>query len=294
MYRFLLTIFFVFGISTFLFAQKDPDLDNLKWSRRAADQKLVEKGLASNFTVVSIDDQQGAWLIKELDNIKKWCLTRWGLPDYQMTKECRIFCIPNKDLAKKLFNITESKWEIKRKDNKIEMSVLWLILDDKPIKVVPQFLSQVCFAGLEEEFNVNLNWALVRGMSLLNRSPDVIRQDMLKMKDLFVKDSPLFLSKKMFETTEEEYKALSLEDRKLFDLQSMYLTLMLRKEFGEAKMQGFLKLSSNNPKEDVFKTIYKFENFESFDSKYFEYMRDLSKGLEGKTPDSYLEIKAVK
>src|SRR4051812_26115945 len=74
----------------------DADLKNLAWNRYTTE----------NFAILSIDDEQGRWLAHNIEHIKKWCLTRWGFPEnsrHLFTKECRVFCVPDKILMKKLF-----------------------------------------------------------------------------------------------------------------------------------------------------------------------------------------------
>ena len=73
------------------------------------------------------------------------------------------------------------------------------------------------------------------------------------------------------------------------------LCLMLRKEFGEVKLQGFLRLQSKNKPETVLGMIYGFKSYSQFDRQYVRYMKDLCADLaDDHTPDSYLEIKSVR
>ena len=69
------------------------------------------------------------------------------------------------------------------------------------------------------------------------------------------------------------------------------MCLFLRKEFGEAKLQGFLRLSSKNKVEDVFKMIYGFDSFCDFDLSYGRFNKDLKIALNKKlVPNYYLTI----
>ena len=58
----------------------DPVLKDLAWNRYAT----------KSFVIMSIDDAQGKWMSDNLEVIKIWCLERWGFPDFQFTKECRV------------------------------------------------------------------------------------------------------------------------------------------------------------------------------------------------------------
>ena len=70
---------------------------------------------------------------------------------------------------------------------------------------------------------------------------------------------------------------------------------MLRKEFGEVKLQGFLRLQNKNRPESLLDMIYGFKSFAQFDRQYVRYMKELCADVsDNLTPDSYLEIKAVR
>lgn len=259
----------------------DPELKNLQWNRYTS----------GNFTILSIDDGQGKWLASNLGKVKTWCITRWGFPDVEFSHECRIMCVPNKQLMKKLFGLEQSKSEVRRKNGQIEMTVVWLVLDDKPAKTVPTFFTPVCMAEFEARHNVKMPFFAIRGMSLLNATVPEIRQQLGSLGQTIAKDSPVFISQKMCTMTEEDYNKLKVEDKKVFDTQAVALCLMLRKEFGEAKLQGFLRMANRNTPEDVMRVVYRFRSFAHFDASYARYMRDLTNDIyRSKTPDSYLNI----
>lgn len=262
----------------------DPELKNLQWNRYTTE----------NFTILSIDDGQGKWLHQNMEQIRKWCLSRWGFPDFKFTKECRVFCVPNKQLMKKLFNLQESRFEIRRKNGQIEITAMWLVLDDKPAKVIPTPLTQICLAEFEARYGTSVGFWAKRGMSMLNGTVPEIRGHIQQLSGMVLKDQPMFVSQKMFTMTEEEYFKEKAENQRIYDQQAVALCLMLRKEFGEAKLQGFLRISSKNNAEDVMRVVYGFQSFAHFDKSYFRYMRDLANDVNaGKTPDSYLEIVPV-
>ncbi len=258
----------------------DPEFKNLEWNRYKTD----------NFVIMSIDNAQGKWLNDNIDKIRSWCLTRWGFPEFKFNKECRIFCVPNKDLLKKLFNLDQSKVEIRK-----DVNVIWIVLDDKPSRTIPPPLTQVCIAEFESKHNVKIGWWFKRGASILNGAIPDIKQTISGLNDVLKKDQPIYVSEKMFTMTEDDYLKESLENRKIFDQEATALCIMLRKEFGEAKLQGFLRISSSNNPQDVMKVVYGFNNFAQFDKQYIRFMRDLTFDvLNNKTPDSYLEIKPVR
>ena len=102
----------------------------------------------------------------------------------------------------------------------------------------------------------------------------------------------LFISEKIFTLNREEYYKQSLDHQRLFDCQSIIICLMLRKEFGQVKLHGFLKISDKNI---AIHKIYGFKNLNHFDKQYIRYMRDISSDIAAnKTPDTYLKIVAAK
>lgn len=261
-------------------ASTDFELKDLEWNRYATE----------NIVIMSIDNEQGKWLSENIDKIRSWCLTRWGFPESKFTKECRIFCVPNKQLLKKLFNLEQSKVEMRS-----DLTVIWLSLDDKPVRLLPPLLTQICLVEFEARHNVNISWWYKRGASQLNGSVEDIKQSISGLNDMIKKDQPIFVSEKMFTMTEEDYLKQTIENRKIFDQQAIALCIMLRKEFGEAKLQGFLRISSKNNSQDVLKVVYGFSGYEHFDKQYISFMRDLTSDvLNNKAPDSYLEIKPVR
>lgn len=269
-----------YGVS----APADTDLKGLKFNRYTTD----------NFVILSINNAQGKWLSENLEQIEKWCLSRWGFPEKNrsgFTKECRIFCVPNKDLLKKIFNIDEPVAEARKKDGKLEITVMWLVLDAKPSSSVVPYLTQICLTEFEEKNNVNIGYWFKRGASLLNRPIFEIKKDLVDLASVIKKNEAIFASDQMFTFTEEEYLKQSEENKKLFDQEAIALCLMLRKEFGEAKLQGMLRLANRNNPQDVLKVVYGFSGYNHFDKQYIRFMRDLSADiLKGKTPDKYLEI----
>lgn len=254
----------------------DPDLKNLEWNRYVVD----------NFSILSIDNGQGKWLSENLASIRQWCLTRWGFPESKLTKECRLFCVPNKPLLKKLFGLEQSKFEIRK-----DVNVIWLVLDDKPAKVIPPHLTQICFSEFETVHNIKIGLWFKRGSAILNGPTSEVRQNIASL-DV---SKAGFLSEKMFTMTEDDYNKETFENRKLYDQQAVILCILLRKEFGEAKLQGFLRLTSRNNPQDVLKVIYGFSGYSHFDRQYIRFTKDLNSDIvNNKTPDSYLEIKPVR
>lgn len=261
-----------------VFAQEPVANTDLKWNRYKTE----------NFAILSIDNDQGKYLSENIEKIKSWCLIRWGFPDAKFTKECRIFCAPDKATLQKLFSISESKFEIRK-----DLNIIWLSLDENPTKVIPPCLTQIVLTEFELKHKVNIGWWFKRGSAILNGAIPDIKNNFSNLFEIIKKDQPLFVSEKMFTMTEAEYNQQNLENRKTFDCQAVAMCILLRKEFGEAKLQGFLRICSKNNSKEVLHVVYNFDGYSHFDKQYIRFMKDLTANINI-APDAYLEIKPVR
>ncbi len=190
---------------------------------------------------------------------------------------------------KKLFNLDQFKLEFRK-----ELTVMWIVMDDDPAVVFPKNITQVAFTVFEIKNNIKIGWWFKKGSAALNATLPEIKTLLVDLNSLLKKDEPIFVSEKIFAMTEAEYLLQSNDDRKRFDMQSMALCLMLRKEFGEVKLQGFLRLSNSNQTKDLLKLIYGFNDFNHFDKQYLSFMHDLSSEVVvNHVPNSYLEINSL-
>jgi len=190
----------------------------------------------------------------------------------------------------KLFNLDRSKIEFRK-----DLNVMWVLLDDKPERTVAPFISQVCLKEFEYKNSVKLSIWFKRGSSYLNGTLSDIRQNILSLSDMLKNEETVFSSQKLFSMSEDDLSKEGYQNREIFDRQSLALCLMLRKEFGEAKLQGFLRMANKNDSKSVLKFIYDFDSFDGFDKQYVRFMKDLTSDiLNNKTPNSYLEINSAK
>lgn len=241
-----------------------------------------------NFTILSIDQSQGLWLSQNIDKYYDWTLRRWGFSPKSPSKEIRIFCVNEKSLFKKMFNLEQSTFEIKK-----ELIVLWVLIEKSPMEISND-ITLVAIEEFENKHNVNFGWWFKKGCSILNGSLSEIK-DINKINSRLKADEQIFGSKEMFTLKEDDYQKLSSDSKTIYDQQAMILCLMMRKEFGEAKLQGFLRLSDKNDTQNVLKLIYKFNDYKHFDKQYIKYMKELSADIiNNKTPDFYLEVNEVK
>lgn len=282
--RNILILIIVFFLSCVAFSQELIVPENIKTNLQQNEEMHWNRYVAGEFTVLSINDSQGNWLAKNVGNIKSWSLNRWGFPNFSLKRECRIFCVPNSAYMKKLFGISDSQVE-ERED----VLVLWLVLNDKPQKVIPRYLTQLLFLEFQKEYKTNLGYWFIVGSSSLNTTTNEIRQN---LSDISLKK--LYTAQEIFELSSAAFNNLDEDGKKLYIKQCMYLCLMLRKEFGEAKFQGFLRYCVLQDAETSLQSVYGYKNYSEFQSKYLRYIKDLNLDLQNnKTPDSYLEIQNV-
>lgn len=257
----------------------DPELKDLVWNRY----------VTKNFTILSIDNDQGKKLADAIESCKTSSLTRWGFPDVKFSKECRVFCVPNYSLLKKLFNLNASKVQFRK-----DLNVIWTVLDVEYDKSILPAITQVSLSEYESVHNSSLPLWFKKGCSNLNNSLDDIKKNLKFFHDIAKKEQFSHTAEQMFSFSEDEFNKQSIDNKKTFENQAACLTLMFRKEFGEAKLQGFLRMQGKNKPESVLKLVCGFDGFSQFDKKYVSYMKDLCGDIsEDKTPDFYLQIKAA-
>jgi hypothetical protein len=211
------------------------------------------------------------------------------MPDVDLSSECRLICVDDKDLYKKLFGLTESKVEIRRdKNGKINLSVIFLLLNDKPSKTIPIPLTEVCIAELEQQYDVKLNLCSRRGISLLNGTLGDIRNNVLLLYTMVKNNNEIYFSKGLLTFDAAKYNKETVENRITYDCCAMVFCLMLRKEFGEDKFIQFLR--SPNP-ETALLEVYGFSSLDQFDNAFKQYIMDIGQDISNeKTPNEYLQI----
>jgi hypothetical protein len=264
----------------------DPLIEGKEWNRWTS----------KNFTVCSINNQQAQYLHEHLELLKSWAFARWGLFDVDFDAECRLICVDDPELFKKLFNMNETNVEIRRdKNGKIELSVIFMLLDDMPSKVVPVPITEVCLAEFEQKYETKWPWWSSRGISMLNGSLDQIKSNIKKLKSDIDANRPMYFSESLMKMNKSQWEKLSDEKRALFDRNALALCLMLRKSFGQNKLHWILNKSADGKDgESVLKDQLGFRSYNHFDQNFKRYMIDISRDVtQGKMPDSYLIISAA-
>ena len=186
-----------------------------------------------------------------------------------------------------MFGIDSSKVEVRRKDGDIEISVLWLVLEEKKPSQVAPYLARASFAEFEHQ-GLIVPWWFIRSAEILSSSGNEIKTILNGVTSF---DNKKLNCEAVFNTKLEEYQKLSDEDKKLFDQKCLVLCLMLRKELGEVKLQGLLTLENKNKIEKVLNFVYGYSSIQEFEKKFSLFCNDLSRAVVKKEiPDSYLQI----
>jgi len=268
------------------------DLDDKVWNRWETD----------NFVILSLDLNQGLYLYNNLENIKNWTFTRWGIDNipfqkrvykegFPMEPECVLVCVPNEEYLKKLFRLEGDYSEVQKSGNMVR-NICWISLDKKPSEIIPTAITTMCLNQLEKVTNKEFNFWIHRGVSRLNGTPDQIRETILFANRHVHKNKAMFFSESLFNMTKEEWLSLNEEEQKMFDAEALMMCLLIRKEFGQNNFLQFMY--SENKQQDIQKNI-KFKGYDELDATFKRYVLNLSEDVKtNKTPDSYLQINAVK
>lgn len=225
------------------------DLRGLVWN----------KWNTKNFIIISIDKDQGLYLKNNIEKTKTWLITRWGLDDFDFTGDCKIVCVSNKELLKRIFKLENSKFEIrKNKDGKIQLSAIWFSLEDKNMPTAE--IMKICLAeyGLANEIPDFCN----QGMCFLSRDFEFIKNNILQNKD----------------------SILDIEfSKSMTDVQAGVVCLLMRKEYGQENFIEYLKKKNLS--------CYGFDNEEKFQNTLSRYCVNLLEDLKNnKTPKDYIKI----
>lgn len=259
------------------------ELEGLQWNRWTS----------KNFTVCALNDVQAQYLNKHLELVKVWTLARWGLYDVDYSVECKVIAVDKPELFKKLFNLDSTRVEVRRDDKGvIKETVIFLLANDNPSKIIPVPVTEVCLAEFAQKHNIKLGYWSTRGMSSLNGSIDQIKAKVLEVKPLIEKNEPIFFSKGLLEMNAENYQKLDDAKRKLYDDCAMMFCLLLRKEFGQDIYIKFMKTASESDPEAAIKSVLGFKDYSALDATFKRYMFDLTRDVSmSKTPDHYLQIR---
>lgn len=220
------------------------------------------KWTTKNFIILSIDKDQGVYLKNNMEKIKTWLLTRWGLSDVNFDGECKIVCVSSKKLLKRIFRLDGSKFEVRKDQNgKIQTSVIWFSLEDYEKDIAMFELMNICLSQFENKYKKDLPSVCKKGMAFLSQEPEVIKHKIL----------------------EEPTSEISFE-KELNDVQCGVLCLLLRKEYGQ---DNFIKYLSSN---DF--NCFGFTQKEKFNETLNRYYRNLLEDIKtNRVPNEYLKIK---
>lgn len=228
-----------------------------------------------NFIILSIDKKQGTYIKNNIENIKSWIVTRWGLSDFNFSSECKIICVSNRELFSKLFKIDQIHYEI-RKDNedKIKLCAIWMCYDD--LEKIPYCLSDICFSEMEQNKNKKIPFHIKKGMCYLSKNLDTLKKEMVDLPKEKVSYENIS-SKKI-----EDIKDNALGN---YEKQCAIACLLFRKEYGQINFVNYLSDNDLNKNFGI-------NNAKILDEILNRYYENLLSDLkEDKVPNDYLNIR---
>lgn len=244
-------------------------------------EKFDVKGLVwnkwdtDNFIILSLDKSQGYKLFRNIEEVKKESLEKWGFANLAAENDCKIVCVSNDDLLKKLFRLEKTHAEVIKDGSGNFSSSIWTTNNsDISAEILYVFLLQ----------DDKLKWWVKRGIYNLTKN---------EIKDIKsnIPETPENLSK-IVAITEKDWQNKSDLEKKDFDKNASLLCLFLRKEFGQ---NNFIEILKSAQTEKEIAEVLGFKNSEDFEKVFKRYSQAIYKDkMENKIPDDYLKIQGVK
>jgi hypothetical protein len=255
------------------------ELEGLRWNRWTS----------KNFVVCSLNDPQAEYLYKHLELVKGWIFNRWGLYDIDLSAQCKLICVDDPTLFKKLFNLDKTKVEIRRDSNgRITETVVFLLIDGPPSLTVPVPLTEVCLSEFAQKFNCEFKPWSMSGMAHINGTIEQI-------KNKLEYSGKILEAKNLIELNQQDYSKLPEAEKEAFDSTAVFFCLFLRKEFGQDKFLTFLQKNSQGESEDAVKKVLNFNDYNHLNDAFTRYVKDLGAQIKSnKVPDFYLQINEKK
>ena len=241
------------------------DVKGLVWNKWDTD----------NFIILSLDKPQGYKLFKNIEEVKKQSLEKWGFVDSVVENDCKIVCVSNDDLLKKLFRLEKTHSEVIKDGSGNFSSSIWTTND-------ADISAEVLYVILLQDNN--LKWWVKRGIYNLTKN---------EIKDIKsnIPETSDNLSK-IVAVTENDWKNKPELEKNNFDENASLLCLFLRKEFGQ---NNFVKILKSKQTEKEIAEVLGFKNSEDAEKVFKRYAQAIYKDkMENKIPDNYLKIQGVK
>jgi len=271
-------------VSTFSYAQEQVVPYPVENPKQTLQPEIPEdlKGLVwnkwstKNFIIISIDKNQGLFLKNNIEKFKSQLFDSWGIKDVDFKGECKVVCVSNKKLLKRIFRLDDSKFEVRKSENGDISCVIWFSLEEKNNDFPIFELMQVCSTQLEAELNDSVPLFCKRGMGLLSENFESIRTRLLENN----------LDKISFNdiSSKKEQDLKNQKEMNDFDVSSAVVCLLLRKEYGQDNFLNYLH--TKNIGEFGINNIEKLN--EIINRYYGHLMEDLK---NNKTPKDYLQVK---
>lgn len=132
-----------------------------------------------NFVVISLDKGFGLKMRSEAERARSGLAERWRLTPPPGSR-CKLVCVPDALMLKRLFGLSEPKCEVKKSESGGTESAIWI--DAERADLLPSLLA-------EEELASGKFSDFVRvGVPALERSPSYVRESLLSSKDAATTD----------------------------------------------------------------------------------------------------------
>lgn len=233
-----------------------PGLEGLVWN----------KWDTRHFSVLSIDKAEGKEVQSEIESERLGAIGRWSI-DGSKDFYCKLVCVKDPDMLKKMFSIDVPICEVRRKsDGTPEVAAIWI--DRTRMDLLSSLLLEAELSFGEYPLYIR------RGIPLIERPTRSLKSSLgLASEEPCSSIVDLKKSELLFKT-----------DSASFDADSAVLCLMARREFGGVR---FASVVASDPA-DLFGRLG-FASQKDLDGTFVRYRKNLLQDLkDGKTPDDYL------
>lgn len=231
-----------------------------------------------NFIIYGVDQQQIKEVREHIEHFKNKVLLDWDLPNIDFKTPVVIVCVPTSDIMREIFRSDDSTWE----DQK-GVATVWILPTASLESLLPAAILPACISQIEKVYNYKCPLWFVRGATYLTKSTPEAKARLASLEPMVTANQPLYYGHDMLIMTAEQWAAQTPDLRNLFDVQSIALVLMVRKELGVRKLISFIQSNKIS--------TLGFTTDESFDKTYRRYVTYLTADAKnGIIPDKYLQV----
>lgn len=262
-------VLFVALVSALASAQSPSPVPSAQRKAPSGLEGLVwHKWDTDHFSVLSVDKSEGGAIRSIVEKERLCAIQRWGLPNSDEFY-CKLVCVSDPDMLKKMFSIDEPRCEVRRRaDLSAESVAIWI--DKTRMNLLPSLLleAELSFG----KFPLYIN----RGLPALEKSANAVRSTISSSTSATC--SSITNEKKALEIFKSSPPA--------FDADSAILCLMARREFGAVRFGKALRFAEGDLAAGL-----GFGSQKDLEDAFARYRGNLLQDIkDGKTPDDYLSF----